>query len=148
MHQMAMVNLTAALNKQLPDTLVATADTEIAVESSFPPTVRAPDVLVMSRSLYMRNPPRIDAGEVLLTVEIVSPGTGRRDRLVKAAEYAGAGIPYYWVIDLTTPASLMTLTLAGREYEISEKVTGPITLAEPATITVDVSRLADPAYLS
>ncbi|HEX6360084.1 Uma2 family endonuclease [Actinophytocola sp.] len=146
-HQIAMTNLTSALNRQLPGTLTATPDTEVVIDSTFPPTVRAPDVLVMSRSLYERNPPRIDAGEVLLAVEIVSPGTGRRDRFVKAGEYAGAGIPYHWIIDLTPPASLTTLALVGREYEITDKATGPITLSEPATITVDVSRLTQPSYL-
>lgn len=146
-HQVAAANLMVDLNMQLPDTLCAIHDTEVVIESSFPATVRAPDVLLISKSLYLRNPARIDANEVLLAVEIISPGTVRRDRLVKAAEYAGAGIPYYWIIDLTAPASLTTLTLVGDEYEATEKATGPVTLSEPATIVVDVSRLTEFDYV-
>lgn len=83
---------------------------------------------------------------MLLAVEIISPGARRTDRILKAVEYATAGIPYYWVIDLTEPASLVTFTLVGSEYEVTEKATGPITLAEPATIDVDVSRLTHRDY--
>jgi Uma2 family endonuclease len=145
-HQRAAGNLMVDLNRQLPPTLSATQDVEVVVESSFPATVRAPDVLVVSESLFLRNPPRIDASDVLLAVEIVSPGTRRTDRVLKAVEYAAAGIPHYWVIDLTEPASLTTCTLAGTEYEVTEKATGPVTLTEPATISVDVSRLVQRDY--
>ncbi|WP_459721002.1 Uma2 family endonuclease [Actinophytocola sp. KF-1] len=145
-HQRAAGNLMVDLNRQLPPTLAATQDVEVVVESSFPATVRAPDVLVVSESLFRRNPPRVDAAEVLLAVEIISPGTRRTDRVLKAAEYAAAGIPHYWVIDLTEPASITTCTLVGAEYEVTEKATGPVTLSEPATIAVDVSRLIERDY--
>lgn len=147
-HQQAVGNLMYDLNRQLPPTLRANLDVEVVIESSFPATVRAPDVLVMSESLYRCNPPRIDAGEVLLAVEIVSPGTGRTDRILKPAEYAAAGIPHYWVIDLTDPASITTHALVEGRYEVTEKATGPVTLSEPATIAVDVSRLIERDYFS
>jgi Uma2 family endonuclease len=97
--------------------------------------VRAPDVLVVSESFFQRNPARIDAGEVLLAVEIISPGTRRTDRVLKAAEYAAAGIPHYWVIDLIVPASITTCTLVGAEYEVAEKATGPVTSPSPPRST-------------
>jgi Uma2 family endonuclease len=147
-HRTATGNLMVDLNRQLPNTLAATQDVEVVIESSLPATVRAPDVTVMSRSLYLSNPPRVDARKVLLAVEIISPGSRVTDRITKAAEYAGAGIPHYWIIDLTPPANLTTFTLVGSQYEVTEKVTGPITLSEPATITVDVSRLTQLDYLS
>ena len=147
-HQTAASHLVSDLNRQLPSTLYATSDVEVLIESSFPATVRAPDVLVISESLFRRNPPRINASEVLLAVEIISPGTRRTDRFFKAIEYASAGIPHYWVVDLTEPASLTTCTLAGSEYEVTEKATGPVTLTEPATIAVDVSRLTERDYAS
>lgn len=146
-HQVARANLMVALNLQLPSTLGATQDSEVVIDASFPPTVRAPDVAVMSKSVCRSDEPHVDASEVLLAVEIISPGTGRLDRILKAVEYAGAGIPYYWVIDLTPPASLTTLTLVGPEYEVTEKATGLITLSEPATITVDVSKLTEDDYV-
>jgi Uma2 family endonuclease len=147
-HQTATGHLMADLNRQLPDTLAATQDVEVVIDPSFPATVRAPDVTVMSRSLYLSNPPRVDASEVLLAVEIISPGSRVTDRITKAAEYANAGIPHYWIIDLTPPANLTTFALVAGQYEVTEKVTGPITLTEPATIAVDVSRLTRLDYLS
>ncbi len=37
-------------------------------------------------------------GELLLVVEIVSPGSEALDEVSKLAEYARAGIPQYWVV--------------------------------------------------
>jgi Uma2 family endonuclease len=145
-HQTAAGHLLSDLNRQLPTTLYATQDIEVVIESSYPATVRAPDVLVMSESLFLLNPPRIDASEVLLAVEIISPGSRSADIFLKPGEYASAGIPHYWVIDLTAPASLTTYALAGDTYELVEKATGRIVLSEPATIDVDVSRLIHRDY--
>lgn len=145
-HNTTMGNLMVAINRQLPSTLVATQDSEVVVSRRFPATVRAPGVLVTSASRYRQNPPRFDAADVLLAIEIVSPGSGTTDRVTKLAEYASAGIPHYWVIDLRRPATLVAHTLVGDRYEITAKATEKVTLAEPATITVDVSRLTDPQY--
>lgn len=147
-HRAAAMNLAADLNRQLPATLRAIEDGEVVIEASFPATVRAPDVLVISESLFQRNPPRIDASEVLLAIEIISPGSGRTDRILKVTEYAGAGIPYYWVVDLTSPASLTTFTLVEGRYEVVDKATGPLILSEPATIAVDASRLTQRGYFA
>jgi Uma2 family endonuclease len=107
---------------------------------------RVADVLVTSVSRWRQNPPRFDAGDVLLTVEIVSPGSGTTDRITKLGEYAQAEIPHYWVIDLEEPASLIAYNLVDDRYEIAAKATERVTLAEPATLTVDVSRLTEPLY--
>lgn len=37
--------------------------------------------------------------DVVLVVEVVSPGTRARDRFAKPAEYAAAGIEHYWRIE-------------------------------------------------
>lgn len=49
--------------------------------------------------------------------EIVSPGDARRDTIVKYREYAKAGIPHYWLVDLAGQ-SLTALTLQGEHYSI------------------------------
>lgn len=38
---------------------------------------------------------------MIVAVEVLSPGSRRRDVLTKRDEYAAAGIPTYWIIDLT-----------------------------------------------
>ncbi|MEV4760129.1 Uma2 family endonuclease [Micromonospora sp. NPDC049559] len=62
--------------------------------------------------------------QVLLAVEVVSPGTRRTDRLVKPVEYATAGIPYYWRVE-QDPVHVYAYRLAdrpgpsgNREYEL------------------------------
>ena len=72
--------------------------------------------------------PRVRAADVLLAVEILSDGTRRVDRVLKFAEYAEAGIPGYWIIDLDEPASLRAFTLVGDAYELSGEFSGPVTL--------------------
>ncbi len=37
---------------------------------------------------------------MLVVVEIVAPESRRTDNVIKRAEYADAGVPHYWTIDL------------------------------------------------
>ncbi len=53
------------------------------------------------------------ASDVVVAVEILSPGSRRMDHVLKRAEYADAGIPHYWIIDLDEPVSLIACHLAG-----------------------------------
>nr|WP_232625020.1 Uma2 family endonuclease [Micromonospora sagamiensis] len=41
----------------------------------------------------------LPVADVLLVVEIVSPGSEGVDTVTKHREYAAAGIPQYWVVD-------------------------------------------------
>jgi Uma2 family endonuclease len=41
----------------------------------------------------------LEHGHPDLVVEVISPGTGRVDRLLKRDAYAGLGVPEYWIID-------------------------------------------------
>ncbi len=141
-----MANLAVALNSQLPSTLAALPAVGIIVEARFPATVRAPDVVVTSASRYRENPPRFDARDVLVAVEIMSPGSRRTDRITKPAEYAELGIPHYWTIDLDEPATFIAHTLVGGRYEPVTESTGVVKLVEPATLSIDVSRLAELRY--
>ena len=141
LHQLAMQQLATELNDQLPKELTALPHVEVVVDARHPVTVRIPDVVVTSSKLVQENPPRFDPADVLLAVEIVSPGTGRRDRVTKFAEYADAGIPRYWIIDLTEPSTLTAYILVDGDYEIVAETTDAVTLSEPAPVTVDVRTL-------
>jgi Uma2 family endonuclease len=100
LHQVVSFNLAQLIRANLPASLVVLQEVEITVEARFPPTVRDPDLVVVNRDVVDRNPVRVDACDVALVVEIVSPGSRRTDRVMKAYEYAKAGIEHYWIVDL------------------------------------------------
>ena len=58
---------------------------------------RRPDVVVYRREAMRQMPMRPE--NMLLVVEVVSPGSETTDRHTKPAEYARAGIRYYWRIE-------------------------------------------------
>jgi Uma2 family endonuclease len=63
--------------------------------------------------------------------EIVSPSDPRRDTVIKFRDYAKAGIPYYWLIDLRQQL-LTALTLHGEHYAVAAEVgPGSALRAEP-----------------
>src|SRR5262249_39730402 len=65
----------------------------------WPGKVREPDLVFM----LTQHADRITAeywGVPDLVVEVHSPGTRRLDRVIKKREYAQAGIPEYWMVDL------------------------------------------------
>jgi Uma2 family endonuclease len=61
-------------------------------------TTFEPDVVLLHRPVTMEH--HFSAPErVAIVVEVVSPGTKRRDRFEKPADYAAAGIKHYWRIE-------------------------------------------------
>ncbi|WBB98129.1 Uma2 family endonuclease [Solwaraspora sp. WMMA2080] len=58
---------------------------------------RIPDI-----SVWQKPPPRSvwsAVTDIVLVIEIVSPGSEGIDAVTKVREYASAGIPQYWVVD-------------------------------------------------
>jgi Uma2 family endonuclease len=82
---------------------------------------RIPDLTLWSkpqtRSVWLA------VADILLVVEIVSPGSEAMDEMVKRHEYAAAGIPRYWVVD-RDPAQTVTLHRLGEsgEYDVVTKM--------------------------
>jgi len=138
-HQRIIKRLVTALDDQLPREWEAQGEVEVIVDDRGLGTVRVPDVIVTHADDERAQVP---AADVLLAVEIISPGSRRRDTVVKPVEYAEAGIPHYWVIDLEPPASLAVFHLAGDfGYQESPAVTGTFVTAEPFPLRVDLAAL-------
>jgi Uma2 family endonuclease len=76
---------------------------------------REPDVFVVSPNRMTDRKTPSDAAD--LVVEIVSEGKEARERdlVIKRKDYAEAGIPEYWIVDLET-TTVSVLTLDGKEY--------------------------------
>jgi Uma2 family endonuclease len=110
-----------------------------------PGTVRRSDLVVVSaegRQRVRRDGGVLRASEVLLVVEVVSPGSTRTDHVHKRGEYADAGIPHYWIVDPTEPVSLLACHLAGEfGYADGGAVTGTFTATEPFPVEIDLDGL-------
>jgi Uma2 family endonuclease len=112
--------------------------------------IYVPDIAVLSRSALragFRDDARaVSAADVLLAVEIIRPGSGSEKtvRQVKRIDYATAGIPSYWIVDLEQRPSVTVLETddLGGYREMSWVVAGNLLHAEhPVTITFDPARL-------
>jgi Uma2 family endonuclease len=103
--------------------------------------VRAPDLVVVPSARAEQNPPQLAAADIRLAVEIVSPGTGRTDRVMKMSEYAEAGIPHYWLVDLPPRLQLTVYTLGSGRYEQRAIGTDLIHLDLPSPVHLDLKSL-------
>lgn len=82
------------------------------------------------------------ASGVAPVVEFLSPGSRRTDATIKRAEYADAGIPHYWIVDLGEPVSLLACHLAGGfGYVDGAMITGRFTTTDPFPLTLDLDAL-------
>jgi len=107
-HQEVVLELGGQLRTQVSADHVVLTDTEVVIDASGPATVRAPDLLVASRTA-LDGRPRLRPDEVLVAIEILSPGTRRTDRVAKLAEHAAVGIPYYVTVDPEGPIAELAL---------------------------------------
>jgi Uma2 family endonuclease len=97
--------------------------------------------VVTSVEAYGDGRHRLDAADVLLAAEVVSPGSKRADRVTKPMRYAKAGITRYWVIDLDEPTGLAAFELVDDVYEPVEEGVGTFELTWPVRWSVDLNRL-------
>lgn len=115
-----------------------------------PGTVRTPDLVVLTRQEAVdrkREKRLAHASGVVLAVEILSPGSGRMDRIVKLREYADAGIPSYWIVDLDgadgpTLTELRRTDNADDGYDTITVAAGQFETATPFPVRLDLTALS------
>ncbi|MFD7159585.1 Uma2 family endonuclease [Kribbella sp. NPDC059898] len=147
-HNMAGLRIALQLMPQLTQDFEVITDVDIDLElapADQPGFSRRPDVIVVQRSARRRVRAEgglIRAVEVLVVIEIVSPGSRRTDNVVKRAEYADAGIPHYWIVDIQEPVSLLACHLTEKfGYLDAEVVGGTFNSTEPFTVALDLEDL-------
>jgi Uma2 family endonuclease len=142
-HQRALVRLASQMEAQLPSEWEVLPDFEVVVQADGPATVRAPDLVMV----HVEGPEkRVAARDVLLAVEVISPGSRKIDTHMKPFEYAEAGIPHYWVVDLDPPAPSITvygLGAPGDGYVESQTATGTLIVQQPFEMRIDIRALVD-----
>lgn len=136
-HQRVVAELVRELGGRLSPGLVLVPDVEVVVDATHPPTVRAPDLSVVRESAFDGRP-RLDPADVVAVVEVLSPGSRRLDRVLKAAEYAEAGIATYLIVDPGPPVTAVGLTLRDGRYERGEVQTGRIRLGDAVLDLTDL----------
>jgi Uma2 family endonuclease len=150
-HMMASGQLLVQLTPQLPADFCAIIDIDLDLELSppgGPGHVRRPDLIVVEKSAYKRSVDEgkiLRASEVLIVVEIVSPGSKRMDNVTKRNEYADASIPHYWIIEVDEPVSLIDCHLAGEfGYQDGGSITGEFATTAPFPIKLELDTLVWP----
>lgn len=102
---------------------------------------RHPDVAVFSRTAA-RAKGRIEASDVVLAVEVVSPSSVSTDRIAKPAQYAAAGIAHYWRLELD-PLLLVVHELADRTYRETARFDDVVAVQQPVPLRFPLSALLD-----
>lgn len=104
---------------------------------------RRPDVTVYRADTIDLAPTRPD--HVLLVVEIVSPGSETTDRVVKADQYARAGIVFYWRVEqaVTGTPLIHTYVLdpATGTYRDGGVFTRTLTVTAPFPLEIDLGQV-------
>jgi Uma2 family endonuclease len=80
----------------------------------------------------------------LLAVEVVSPTSRKTDRFFKPIEYAQAGIPAYWRLELEPAPLLVVHRLAGERYDVVQELTGEGLVEVPFRVRLDLPALLPP----
>lgn len=70
-------------------------------------------------------------------VEVVSPGTRKRDRFEKPGDYAAAGIPHYWRIE-QGPVHVYAYDLVDGRYELVADSADELVLTAPFPIRLPI----------
>lgn len=146
-HQDFLLELAVQLRAQVPKHLKVVMDVDLdlhLVPATYPGTVRAPDLVIVTREAFLRvrhEGGALRAEDTVLVVEIHSASTRRTDTVIKHAEYADAGIGHYWMVDLNDGPSLTACHLAGEfGYVDAQPVRGTFStgIPFPARIDLDV----------
>lgn len=128
-HQIVVQKLRTALEAACPHEWRIVWEQEIHLA---PLHRRNPDVMAIRVSAFDLDKYSYHPADVLLAVEVVSPGTQTTDRMHKPAEYAAAHIAHYWRVEIAPRLVVHTYRLgeAGRYletglFEQGDKVAAP-----------------------
>jgi Uma2 family endonuclease len=146
-HSLAVQELLAQFGASLPAAIRLAHEIDVDLQllpPDGPGTVRQPDVVLVTAAEAERALAEdriLRASGTLLVAEIVSPGSVRTDKLIKRAEYADAGIPHYWIVELEPTVSLTACRLVDGSYVDNGSVTGAFITDQPFAIELDLDLL-------
>ncbi len=127
-HGRAVAALSHILETTLTEPWRVVADAGVRFDDR---NYRQPDVLVVKAAALKKD--LADPGDVLLAVEVMSPSSVSNDRVTKPAQYAAAGIPHFWRLELDSPV-LVTYRLDGDAYRETGRCTDNVDIDEPVAL--------------
>jgi Uma2 family endonuclease len=109
---------------------------------------RIPDIAVVDAAALasdMRADRKYLTGGVLIAVEVISPDRAAEDHIAKVADYARAGIDWYWLVDTDPDLTVTVLRLVGATYvqHAVAREGETLSLSEPFPVEIDVGALRD-----
>lgn len=131
LHQAVVMLLGARLDASAPADLAVTQAVEIRFGRRL---TRIPDLLVVRSDEPARH--WFAPAEVLLAVEIESPGSHTEDRVTKPALYARHGIPHYWRIEVAPLRARVHVLGEGDVYREISGGEERLTAADPFPVDI------------
>ena len=137
-HQRLSFRLAAALDAVVPVGLEVLEAINVRVGAG---KILIPDLAVVAvpgLTVY-------EAADVVLVVEITSPGNATVDRAVKPQLYAQAAVPRYLRVELgdAGPSAVVYRLKRDHYVEVARVAPGrPLVLTEPVAVTLDLAALA------
>ncbi|MEZ0106753.1 Uma2 family endonuclease [Catenulispora sp. EB89] len=118
-HGLVSLKLRDALTTALGESFIVYLDLDVIVDEE---NVPRPDAFVVRSEPY--DPDRVtEAADVLLAVEIMSPGSQVNDRRIKPSLYRDAGIPSWRIERSGKHLVLFEIPLSGEEVTHLDQVT-------------------------
>jgi Uma2 family endonuclease len=140
-HELASEEVRAAIRAALPAGFAIVGPMGVEIGRSY----RIPDLLVTERARLRRGVDRLHPSDIVLVVEVVSPGSVTTDRITKPAQYAAAGIGSFWRVE-TDPVSLTAYTLApgaSTYTELGQWRAGELArISDPFPVQLDLTTFA------
>jgi Uma2 family endonuclease len=147
-HAVALGNVLTQLRDQVPAGAEALMNLDLDLQlapADAPGSSRRPDLLVFDEGAGDRVSAEggmLRAADVFVVIELVSADTKRIDHLHKRRDYADAGIPNYWIIDIDDPIALTACRLTEEfGYQDDQIATGIFTTEVPFPFEVNLDRL-------
>jgi Uma2 family endonuclease len=136
LHQAVSGRLFARLDSAAPPDVAVTQAVEIRFGRRL---TRIPDLLVVRSPEPARH--WFAPSEVLLAVEVESPGSHTEDRVTKPALYARHGIPHYWRLELGPLRARVHRLADGDVYRETAGGEERLVAAEPFAVDLALDEL-------
>lgn len=134
-----LLRLGAQIDRQLPPGLDVLPRVDVDLGLAIRREVRVPDLVVLPTNLMRRGPNR--ASEIVLTIEILTPGLRDQDIIDTRVEYADAGIPSLWIVNPRTPVTATVYGLYCGDFEEDQRCERTLKVDKPCRLTIDLDTL-------